>query len=198
MNKPWEKSPLEIEIEDGYSAKVVGETEDEFCIEFHDRDMSVVEAKAKKSGFKGFPYEIGEGVRFGVMQYRIPGLSGLYTSYWPIKHYWNPELVKNPRAKNQSPERKIQPWEMTPKEVEITDAYEAEITGEKDDNYFVEFRDQEMEVVEAEIKKTDFEYFPHPVKAGTAFVIVTYKLNGVTGVGSWPITKYWNQELRDS
>ncbi len=94
--KPWERSPLEIEIIDCYEAEIMGETihegEDCYCIEFHDYDMSIVEAMILKDKFKNFPHPIKKGTPFGIILYKDKGK--LSVGSWPVQRYWSKELVE--------------------------------------------------------------------------------------------------------
>lgn len=89
---PWERSPLEIKIIDCYEAQVVGEEGDFYNIEFHDYDMSIVEAEILKKEFKDWPHPIKEGTCFGIMIYKYNG--ELKVGSWPLKQFWSKELLE--------------------------------------------------------------------------------------------------------
>lgn len=105
------------------------------------------------------------------------------------------EITLNEFISLYSPEKK--PWLSNKSQIDIIDVYEAEVTGEKDDDYLIEFRDVEMEIVVASLPKKEFEKHPEPVTAGTPFGIVLYKQQGdpATKIGAWPVEKYWNKSL---
>ena len=98
----------------------------------------------------------------------------------------------------------LRPWTLTASQVEIVDSYEAEIIAdiiEEDgkQHYAITFADTDGGMVEAELAKESFNTFPHPVKAGTYFGIVLFRLLAMPGVvcaGAWPVAKYWSQSLR--
>ncbi len=92
----------------------------------------------------------------------------------------------------------LQPWEKSRLEVEIIDAYEAEIEGQEQKYYWIEFYDSHMRIVEAKLPIRRFRHFPHPTKVGTYFGLVIYKEGGKRKIGPWPLTKYWNPDLRKS
>ena len=89
-----------------------------------------------------------------------------------------------------------QPWEKSALEVTIIDAYEAEIIDQQNKYYWIEFADNDMEMVEAKLPRKRFRHFPHPTRTETYFGIVLYKENRKTKIGAWPVMKYWNPELR--
>jgi hypothetical protein len=89
-------------------------------------------------------------------------------------------------------ERK-RPWLLS--QIDIIDVYEAEIIGEEDNNYLIEFRDAEMKIVEAILPKKEFEKHPGTITIGTPFGIVLYKQQDSIKIGAWPDEKYWNKSL---
>lgn len=88
------------------------------------------------------------------------------------------------------------PWKGSPLETEIIESHEAEIIGEIEGQYVVAFPDYDGSLIEAEMGKEEFENFPHPVRVGTCFGIIVYKIKGEQKKGAWPVAKYWNEELR--
>jgi hypothetical protein len=92
---------------------------------------------------------------------------------------------------------KKNPWQLSSSQITIIDIYEAEVTGEVDDDFMIEFYDSEMEIVEAMLPKKEFEEHPGDVKKGTAFGIVLYRQQGeyAPKIGAWPIQEYWNKSL---
>jgi len=90
------------------------------------------------------------------------------------------------------------PWEQPRTEIEILNGYEAEIIGEEGEDYMIAFGDTDGGQVEANMCKKDFDVFPHPVRVGTMFGIITFRTTVVPGVvcGAWPVSKYWNDDLR--
>lgn len=94
------------------------------------------------------------------------------------------------------------PWLLGKKHIKVIDTYEAEIVGVKEGYYMIEFRDSSMQVVEALVPKVEFSHhIMHPVKVceGYNFHIVIYQVicNKNLIVGSWPIVKYWNIDLKE-
>ena len=90
----------------------------------------------------------------------------------------------------------LHPWTLNASEAEIV----ADIT-EKDgkQHYAITFADTDGGMVEAELTKESFDAFPHPVKAGTRFGIVLFRLSDMPGAvcaGAWPVSKHWSQSLR--
>lgn len=88
----------------------------------------------------------------------------------------------------------IKPWEKSLLEIKIIDIYEAEITGEEGNDYLIEFRDAEMEIVEASLPKKEFDGWPEQIKQGSVFGVVIYYHEKLS-IGAWPIEKYWNPNL---
>lgn len=91
----------------------------------------------------------------------------------------------------------IQPWERSPLEIEILESHEAEIIGEENNEYMVSYPDSDGTPIEGTIEKEKFENFPHPVRVRTSFGIIVYKKDKVIISKPWPVSKYWNQELRE-
>jgi len=87
------------------------------------------------------------------------------------------------------------PWLLDESQLEIIDVYEAEIIKAENNNYLIEFRDAEMEVIEATLPKKEFEHHPEPIEPGTTFGIVLYRQvdDPATKIGAWPAEKYWNK-----
>jgi hypothetical protein len=98
----------------------------------------------------------------------------------------------------------IRPWTLDASQVEIIETYEAEIVSEIIERsgrqcYVITFPDTDGSLVEAELTKDSFNTFPHPVKCGTCFGMVVFRLAimpDTTCAGAWPVSKYWNQSLR--
>ena len=94
-------------------------------------------------------------------------------------------------------EKETQPWNLTKKEITIINAYEANIIGENDIAYVIEFLNNDGERIEACINKNKFSYLPHKVCVGSVFGIVTYKKNGSISASVWPVNTFWNTDLRE-
>jgi hypothetical protein len=91
--QPWERSPLEITILEGFSAQIVGEEGESYHIEFQDHDMSTVGAMIEKKEFENFPHPVKEGTHFGIIVYYDNGEP--IAKAWPVGKYWNEELRKD-------------------------------------------------------------------------------------------------------
>lgn len=89
---PWEMDSSRAKVVDGYAAKIIGEDGNEYIIEFHDRDMSLVEARIAKSEFANHPEPPTIGTHFGFVFFRLRGQPGIQVSAWPVKQYWHPSL----------------------------------------------------------------------------------------------------------
>jgi hypothetical protein len=91
------------------------------------------------------------------------------------------------------------PWLLTREEIKIIDIYEAEVLGKRDDHYLIEFRDSEMEVVEAELPIDEFKFFPYNIDEDRHFGIVLFqdKLSKEIRIGAWPVQTDWNEDLLD-
>lgn len=87
------------------------------------------------------------------------------------------------------------PWERSPLEIKVIEAWDSEIIGEEGDSYLIEFYDTNMSVVEAKLPKKEFEGWPHPTGPGTCFGIIIYEDNRKLSIGAWPLQHYWNKEL---
>ena len=105
--------------------------------------------------------------------------------------------LSNKNISKKIREKKEVPWLLSNSQINIIDVYEAEITGEIENDYLIEFSDAQMDLVEAKLSKTEFEEHPGNVTTGTSFGIVLYKQQGdpATKIGAWPIEKYWNKSL---
>jgi hypothetical protein len=98
----------------------------------------------------------------------------------------------------QSPAAAIKPWELPSDRIDVIKAYAAEVIEEDGDDYIITFIDDDGELVEANVAKTDFESLPHRVRVGTAFGLVAFreKGSGIVSASVWPIARYWHQSLR--
>ncbi len=93
------------------------------------------------------------------------------------------------------------PWEKDSSQVTIIDGFTSKIIEENGDGdgYFIEFTDSDGAIVEAGILKSEFIELPYPVKVGSYFGIIIFRLKGMIGttVSVWPVVKFWHQSLRD-
>lgn len=90
-------------------------------------------------------------------------------------------------------------WQCPANEIEILKSYECQVFGAKDDNYLIEFYDDDMSVVEAEVAKKEFDGFPYPIKDGTHFGTVIFKTlaTGTVCAQAWPLWKFWHPTLQE-
>jgi len=95
----WERTDGKIEILYNYGAEIscddVAYTKDRdsYIIEFLDENCAVVETLMKKSEFKGFPYEVSEGVWFSLVVFKDGPDSKEKAEAWPIPRHWSTDLL---------------------------------------------------------------------------------------------------------
>lgn len=89
------------------------------------------------------------------------------------------------------------PWLLDDSQLKIVDIYEAEITGKRENDFQIEFRDAEMEIIEAFIPIREFKHHPISVSEGTHFGIVLYnqKDDPAVKISVWPTEEHWNPSL---
>jgi len=85
-------------------------------------------------------------------------------------------------------------WCQTTETVSIEFSYEAEIIGEEGEDYLVQLFEGDGGTIEGKIPKGDFAQWPHPIKEGTCFGVVTFREKGRPGTTAspWPIPEYWH------
>jgi hypothetical protein len=91
------------------------------------------------------------------------------------------------------------PWEMEKSQVEVVKNYSAKIVDEGKADYLIEFYDYDGSIVEANLPKERFKDFPHPVRPGTHFWIIVYRIKSQqeTRVSAWPVAKFWHRSWQD-
>ena len=92
ITKPWTLDSSQVRIIDGYAAKIIGEKGDDCIIEFHDRDMSIVEAYLSKKEFADHPVPPSVGLNFALIFFMTDKQLGARISAWPVKRHWHESL----------------------------------------------------------------------------------------------------------
>ena len=88
--KLWEIDKSLVDILKAYEAKITGENDKIFYVEFFDEDGSIVEAKMAKEKFKDLPYNVGERFLFDIVVYRMKNKHEIKASACPIGlKYWH-------------------------------------------------------------------------------------------------------------
>ncbi len=127
----------------------------------------------------------------------LPDLKELYkgsSSYWGMPRKQEDKFFRStirPAA---------HPWELEKSRVEVIKSYDAIIVDDENDCYAIEFIDYDGSIVEADLPKKEFKDLPHPVKIGTHFFVVVYRMKDFSGmsVRVWPVAKFWHPSWKKS
>jgi hypothetical protein len=87
--KPWEMEKYLVEVLENFDAKVVYEENQDYYIEFHDGEGTLIEAKMSKKEFEILPYPVTHGTDFWIVVYKLENESEPKLSIWPIAKYWH-------------------------------------------------------------------------------------------------------------
>ena len=93
------------------------------------------------------------------------------------------------------------PWQMSPLDINVVCGYSCKVMWEDGDEYAIEFHDDDGRIVEAKISKKEFRDWPVSIDDDPYFGLVFYRENkegAVDQIRAWPVTKYWNPELREA
>lgn len=88
--RPWLLDSSKVRVLDGYAAEIIGRVSDGYLISFHDRDMSLVEARVPEDAFVHHPSAVRTGYLFGVIVYMVDG--EIRSGAWPLARHWHESL----------------------------------------------------------------------------------------------------------
>jgi len=139
---------------------------------------------------------VREGSDFLTEEKALPDLKELYnrgsSSYWAMPTKREDKFFRRVILSES------RPWELEKSRIEVIRSYDATIVDDENDCYAIEFIDYDGSIVEADLPKKEFKDLPHPVKIGTHFFVVVYRMKDFSGmsVSVWPVAKFWHPSWR--